>query len=131
MLTTGDSPRKTVLVVDDSVEVIEAVRTALGASGFDVLRASDPFEGVRLAAMHAPDAIVMDLEMPGMDGIEAMRHLKRMERTRDIPVIAFTGQPVASADRLRRRGFDRIVTKADGLENLENQLEDMLQRCAA
>ena len=125
------SPRKTVLVVDDSVELVDAVRTALRARGFAVLRATSPFIGVRLAATHVPDAIVMDLDMPGMDGIEAMRHLKRMERTRDIPVIAFTGQPVASADRLRRRGFDRIVTKADGLENLENQLEDMLQRCAA
>ena len=126
-----DSQRKTVLVVDDSVEMIEAVRTALGARGFAVLRASDPFEGVRMAATHVPDAIVMDLDMPGMDGIEAVRHLKRIDRTRDIPVIAFTGQPVASAERLRRRGFDRIVTKADGLEHLENEVEGVLQSRAA
>jgi CheY-like chemotaxis protein len=125
------SLRKTVLVVDDSVELIDAVRTALGARRFVVLLASNPFAGVRLAATHVPDAIVMDLDMPGMDGIEATRHLKRMEQTRDIPVIAFTGKPIGSADRLRGHGFERIVSKADGLENLENEIEDVLQTRAA
>jgi two-component system cell cycle response regulator DivK len=122
---------KTVLVVDDSVEMSDAVGLSLGSMGFTVLSANDPFAGVRMAVEHAPDAIVMDLDMPGMDGLEVMRHLKRIEQTRDIPVIAFTGQPVGFPDRLRRRGFDRIVTKADGLENLENEIEDVLQSCAA
>jgi len=131
--SAGDTatPRRTVLVVDDSIELVDAVRAALGSRGFTVLRTSNPFEGIRLAATHAPDAIVMDLDMPGMDGMEAMRHLKRMDQTRDIPVIAFTGQPIGSAERLRRRGFKRIVTKSDGLENLENEIEDVLQRRAA
>jgi CheY-like chemotaxis protein len=120
------NPRKTVLVVDDSDELIDAVRIALGARGFAVLLANNAFAGVRLALTHAPDAIVMDLDMPGMDGIEATRHLKRMEQTRDIPVIAFTGQPIGSADQLRERGFERIVSKAGGLENLENEIEDVL-----
>jgi CheY-like chemotaxis protein len=122
---------KTVLVVDDSVELIDAVRTALGARGFAVVPASDPFTGLRLAATHTPDAIVMDLDMPGMDGIEAMRHLKRMEQTRDIPVIAFTGQPIASVDRFKGCGFERIVPKADGLESLGNEIEDVLHTRAA
>jgi CheY-like chemotaxis protein len=127
---TGN-PRKTVLVVDDSVELIDAVRTALRARGFAVLRATNPFTGVRLAATHAPDAIVMDLDMPGMDGIEAMRHLKRMKQTRDIPVIAFTGQPIGTDGRLWGCGFERIVPKADGLENLEHEIENVLQESAA
>jgi two-component system cell cycle response regulator DivK len=125
------NPCKTVLVVDDSDELIDAVRIALGARGFAVLRANNAFAGVRLAVTHAPDAIVMDLDMPGMDGIEATRHLKRMEQTRDIPVIAFTGQSIGSPDRLRERGFERIVFKAAGLEHLENEIEDVLQKCAA
>ena len=131
--SAGDTatPQKTVLVVDDSVELIDVVRAALGAMGFTVLLASNSFEGVRLAVTHTPDAIVMDLDMPGMDGVEALRYLKRMERTRDIPVLAFTGQSIGSEDRLRRRGFERIVPKADGIENLENEIDDVLQRSAA
>jgi CheY-like chemotaxis protein len=125
------SPRKTVLVVDDSIELIDAVRTALSARGFVVLRATSPFIGVRLAATHVPDAIVMDLDMPGMDGIEAMRHLKRLKQTRDIPVIAFTGQPIGTDGRLWGCGFERIVPKADGLENLEHEIETVLQESAA
>ena len=125
------SPRKTVLVVDDSVEMSDAVEMALESRGFSVLCANDPFTGVRMAAAHAPDAIVMDLEMPGMDGLEAMRHLQRIERTRGIPVIAFTGKPIGFPDRLRRRGFNRIVTKQDGIENLENQVEAVLHSRAA
>jgi CheY-like chemotaxis protein len=115
--------RKVVLVVDDSVELLDAVR-ALLEPNFDVLQASDPFVGVRLAATCEPDAIVMDLEMPGMDGVEATRFLKRLEQTRDIPVIAFTGHEPKSA--ARRRGFERIVTKSGSLEELETQIEDVL-----
>jgi CheY-like chemotaxis protein len=115
--------RKVVLVVDDSVELLDAVRVMLEPN-FDVLQASDPFAGVRLAAIHTPDAIVMDLNMPGMDGLEALRHLKRIEQTRDIPVIAFTGQSLTPA--ARRRGFERIVSKSGNLEDLEIEIEDVL-----
>jgi CheY-like chemotaxis protein len=124
---TGDreeNRRKVVLVVDDSVELLNAVRLMLEPH-FDVLQASDAFEGVRLAAAHEPDAIVMDLDMPGMDGVEAMRYLKRIEQTRDIPVIAFTGHSPTSA--ARRRGFERILTKSGGLEQLETEIEDVLR----
>jgi len=118
-----ENRRKVVLVVDDSVELLDAVRLMLEPR-FDVLQASDAFAGVRLAATHEPDAIVMDLDMPGMDGVEAMRYLKRIDQTRDIPVIAFTGHALTTA--ARRRGFERIVTKSGNLEALEIEIEDVL-----
>ena len=128
MATTGTidhmaSRRKVVLVVDDSVELLDAVRLMLEPH-FDVLQATDAFAGLRIAATREPDAIVMDLNMPGMDGVEAMRYLKRIEQTRDIPVIAFTGQPPSSA--ARRRGFERIVLKSGNLEDLETEIEHVL-----
>jgi CheY-like chemotaxis protein len=110
-------------MVDDSVELLDAMRTMFEPH-FDVLQASDPFAGIRLAATREPDAIVMDLDMPGMDGVEAMRHLKRLEQTRDIPVIAFTGHVPTSAARCR--GFERIVTKGDNLDQLQTEIEDVL-----
>ncbi|MCA1651216.1 MAG: response regulator [Acidobacteria bacterium] len=128
---TEESQQKTVLVVDDSAEILTAVRLSLEANGFRVLQANDPFTGVRLAASREPDAIVMDLDMPGMDGVETVKYLKRIERTRGIPVIAFTGQLHALAGRLTERGFERVVDKADGLENLESEIEEVIEHCAA
>ena len=116
---------KTVLVVDDSVELLTAVQLSLESNGFRVLQASNPFAGVRLAASHEPDAIVMDLDMPGMDGVEATRYLKRIDQTRAIPVIAFTSR-VPLTERLEARGFTRIIGKCSGLEHLETEIEDVL-----
>jgi twitching motility two-component system response regulator PilH len=117
---------RTVLVVDDSTELLTAVQLSLESNGFRVLQASNPFAGVRLAANHEPDAIVMDLDMPGMDGVEATRHLKRIHQTRSIPVIAFTSR-VPLTERLEARGFSRIIGKSSGLEHLESELEDVLR----
>jgi len=130
-MTAWENHQKTVLVVDDSVEILTAVRLSLEPKGFRVLEANDPFTGVRLAASREPDAIVMDLDMPGMDGIETVKYLKRIEKTRSIPVIAFTGQVHALAGHLTERGFERVVDKSSGLESLESEIEDVLVHSAA
>ena len=114
------------LIVDDSIELLEAVRAALEPKGFEVGRASNPFTGVRIAAADPPDAIVMDLDMPGMDGIEAMLHLRRIDETRLVPVIAFTGQALDSITFPATRPFTRIVSKSWGLEALEREIEAVL-----
>ena len=114
------------LIVDDSLELMEAVRAALEPRGFEVGRASNAFSGVRIAAAHPPDAIVMDLDMPGMDGIEAMLHLGRIEETRRVPVIAFTGQARDAINYPAMRSFTRVVSKASGIEALEREIEAVL-----
>jgi CheY-like chemotaxis protein len=114
------------LIVDDSLELLEAVRAMLEPRGFEVEWASNPFSGVRLAAADPPDAIVMDLDMPGMDGVEALLHLKRIEETRHVPVIAFTGQALDSITVPASRPFTRIVSKSSGLEELEREIEAVL-----
>jgi CheY-like chemotaxis protein len=121
--------RKSVLIVDDCAEVIELVRHALEPRGLEVLQATNPFAAVREATAHPPDVIVLDLNMPGMDGLEVMRHLKRIPETRDIPVIAFTGEQLTQMDYARGRGFDRIVFKEAGLEALENEIAGMIAMC--
>ena len=114
------------LIVDDSIELLDAVRAVLEPKGFEVMRASNPFTGVRIAAAHPPDAIVMDLDMPGMDGVEALLHLKRIAETRHVPVIAFTGQALDSIAVPATRPFTRIVSKSSGLEELEREIEAVL-----
>jgi CheY-like chemotaxis protein len=114
------------LIVDDSIELMEAVRAALEPRGFEVGRASNAFAGVRIAAADPPDAIVMDLDMPEMDGFEALLHLKRIAETRHVPVIAFTGRALDSMTFPVAHPFTRIVSKASGLEALEREIEAVL-----
>jgi CheY-like chemotaxis protein len=114
------------LIVDDSIELVEAAGAAMEARGFEVNRASNAFAGVRIAATDPPDAIVMDLDMPGMDGIEAALYLKRIDQTRDIPVIAFTGQSLESIAAPATRSFSRIISKASGFDVLEREIDALL-----
>ena len=121
-----DVPRKSVLIVDDCAELLQFVRMSLEPRGYDVLQATNPFAAVREATAHTPSVIVLDLNMPDMDGIEVLRHLRRIPETRDIPVIAFTGEALTDHDYARGRGFDRIVLKASGLDALETQIDALL-----
>ncbi len=83
---------ETVLIVEDSPVQGEALRQLLEEHGFRVLWARNGQEGVTLAQIHLPDFVVMDLEMPEMNGFEACRHLKANFTTRDIPVIMLTAK---------------------------------------
>ena len=122
----ADAPRKSVLIVDDCAELIQFVRTSLEPRGFEVLQATNPFAAVREATAHTPSVIVLDLNMPGMDGLEVLRHLRRIPETKDIPVIAFTGEELTDLDYARGRSFDRIVLKQAGLDALESEIDALL-----
>jgi CheY-like chemotaxis protein len=107
-----------VLVIDDAVEIRELVGHMLRDAGFRVAAAPDGFQGFKMAAEVPPDVILMDFDLPGMDGIEATSHLRRHTTTKNIPIIAFTGLSlVPDAARLQARGFCDLVSKAsDGAE---------------
>lgn len=81
---------KTVLVVEDSPVQALALQHLLEAQGFRVLLAADGAAGVTMARVHLPDLIVMDIEMPEMNGIEACQQLKADFITQEIPVIMLT-----------------------------------------
>lgn len=82
--------RKTVLVIEDSPVQSAALARLLGQLGLQVLEAPNGRIGVMMAQQHAPDAIVLDIEMPEMDGFEACRQLKENAQTAEIPVVMFT-----------------------------------------
>jgi CheY-like chemotaxis protein len=86
-----------ILIVDDEEDVraIATLGLQMGA-GWTVLTASSGAEGIELAALHHPDAILLDLMMPNMDGRVTLRHLKQQQRTRSIPVILMTAKVQAS-----------------------------------
>ncbi|MCH9002592.1 MAG: response regulator [Planctomycetes bacterium] len=81
-----------VLIIEDEAELRFVVNAHLRAAGFDVLEAGDAATGLALAAAKCPDLVIMDIGLPGMDGIEATKALRRDCRTRDIPIIMLTGR---------------------------------------
>ncbi len=112
-LVDSDFPRKPkVLVVDDDWLNRDVVVTYFSHMGADVSSAPDGFKGLELAAADPPDLVIMDMQMPRMDGIEACKYLKSNEATRFTPVIIVTAME-SDEERIRAldAGADDFITK--------------------
>jgi CheY-like chemotaxis protein len=102
----------TILIVDDYPDALDVWDLYLRASGFEVLRAEDGETALRCACDNLPDLVVMDLELPGLSGLEVARALKARDDTKAIPLIASTGHSLpAKLDEAKRSGFDLILIK--------------------
>lgn len=88
----ADETNSVVLIIEDEPELRFVLNAHLRAANFDVLEAGDAATGIALAAAKGPDLILMDIGLPGMDGIEATKALRRDHRTADIPIIMLTGR---------------------------------------
>jgi DNA-binding response OmpR family regulator len=101
-----------ILVVDDEPDVLLLCRVNLQHAGHHVLEASDGEQGLALAKAEVPDAIVLDLMLPVMDGYDVLGHLLADERTRDIPVLVLTAK-AQREDRVRcwEQGASEYMTK--------------------
>jgi CheY-like chemotaxis protein len=114
-----------VLIVDDVQDNRTVYVLFLKFSGFRVAEAGDGVEALRQAETLQPDAIVMDLSLPVMDGWEATRRLRRDPRTKRIPVIVLTGHALPEhAQAAREAGCDLVITKPC----LPDQLLDAIRR---
>jgi two-component system phosphate regulon response regulator PhoB len=121
----------TVLVIDDEKDLIELVRYNLDKEGFDVVAAGDGPSGLEIATRHKPNLVVLDLMMPGMDGLEVCRRMRGDERTRRIPVIMLTAK-AAEADRIvgLELGADDYITKPFSPRELVARVKAVLRRTA-
>lgn len=101
-----------ILVVDDEAINLKLALTVLRNAGYEVLGAAGGAEGVEAARAHAPDLVLMDVQMPGMDGIAALRLLRADPRTAALKVAAFTGLAMeGDHERLSKEGFDGYLEK--------------------
>ena len=101
-----------VLLVDDSAEMRQIYALYLAGAGCETEQASQGFEAFDKALKYHPDAIVMDLRMPKLDGWEAVRLLKNRSQTRNTPIIALTGDSDLEHLKLARNaGCDRVLLK--------------------
>lgn len=120
----GNPPR--VLIVDDFDDSREMMAEFLRISGFSVLEASDGKEALDRATSDLPDAVVMDLTLPVMDGWEATRRLKADARTSHIPVIALTGHSSSHGEEALTAGCVALLTKPCMPDVLEAKLREVL-----
>jgi two-component system, cell cycle response regulator DivK len=103
---------KTILVVEDTEDNRRILRDLLGAAGYNTIEAYDGAEGVAKAGEHKPDLILMDIQMPVMDGYEATRRIKADPALKAIPVIAVTSYALSGdEEKARTAGCDGYVAK--------------------
>ena len=106
------SDMATVLVVEDNPANMTLATFLLKSAGYAVLSATDAEAGLTLARREQPDLVLMDIQLPGMDGLEACAILKKSEATRDIPVIALTALAMkGDEERIRAAGCDGYIAK--------------------
>ena len=116
-----------VLIVDDNATNLKLVRVLLTAEGFDVQVASDAEEALKILDCFVPQIILMDVQLPGMDGLELTRLLKADPRRRDIIIIALTAYAMKGDDeRARAAGADGYLSKPVNTRTLPSEIESYL-----
>ena len=101
-----------VLVVEDNEKNMKLFRDVLQATGYRTLEATTGEEALELSAEHAPDLVLMDAQLPGIDGFETLRRLRADERTAGTRVVALTAQAMAGdRERFLEAGFDGYISK--------------------
>jgi CheY-like chemotaxis protein len=110
---------KSVLIVDDNTQNLKLARLVLASEGFDVLTAANAEEALRLLQTVTPRLILMDVQLPGIDGLELTRRLKANPATRAIRVIALTAYAMKGDDeKAFAAGCDGYITKPIDIERL-------------
>jgi len=118
---------QTILVVDDSAMICHVVGKILGDLGYNVLTAKNGQEGCELAQKHDPRLIIMDVEMPVMDGIQATALIKSEPKTNHIPVLIFTSLG-GEKDLMRAReaGCQGFLNKPISRDAIQTEIERLL-----
>jgi two-component system cell cycle response regulator DivK len=103
---------KRILVIEDTEDNRRILRDLLTNAGFDVIEAVDGEKGVAAAAEHRPDLILMDIQLPVIDGYEATRRIKSDAKTSHIPIIAVTSYALSGDEaKTRSAGCDGYIAK--------------------
>ena len=117
-----------ILVVEDNDKNRKLVRDVLTFKGYEIIEAETGEEGVRLAQERHPSLVLMDIRLPGIDGIEALRQLRAEAATREIPIMAMTAS-VMTADRqkITDAGFDAFQSKPLKVSGFVAAVERLLE----
>jgi CheY-like chemotaxis protein len=114
--------RRRILIVEDADELRRVFRDALALEGFDVQEARSGYEALRYLDSVRPDLIILDLRLPGLDGIAVRDELAAGAHTREIPVIVVTG----STENLEPLDLDRVLRKPVAPDELIRAVRECL-----
>lgn len=123
--------KKKILVIDDEKDFVEMFTMRLRASGFDVSAAVDGKAGLEKARRERPDLIIADIVLPGMDGIELCRTVKREAMFASVPVILLSGKDQRTTDGLKNLSIaDAYFEKPAEDEALMSKIKELLKKAA-
>jgi CheY-like chemotaxis protein len=129
MATPSTGSRRTILIIDDQPFFINMQQAMLKQQGYQVLSSTSGPEGLKLAKKHKPDLILLDIEMPGMDGFAVCDQLKQDQELREIPVIILTGtQNPKLNEKAFKVGAVVTVLKSVAGERLTNMIRILLEK---
>jgi CheY-like chemotaxis protein len=118
--------RRKVLIAEDYADMRAMTRIMVEAIGFDVIEASDGAEAIEQAKENMPDAVLMDIAMPILNGITAATMIHQLEGLEDVPIIALTAYGKEYVGNAGLYGFDAVIQKPIGIEDLKRVLEKQL-----
>jgi len=118
----------TILIVEDNDKNMKLARDVLKAKGYATLEAVTGEEGVKLAKEMLPDLVLMDIQLPGINGIEAFRQIRADAKTARIPVVALTAS-VTPTDRseINAAGFDAFIGKPISLKEFVETVKRLIE----
>ena len=119
----------TILIVEDNEKNMKLVRDILQHKGHTTLEATTGEEGVRLALERRPDLVLMDIQLPGIDGVEALRRIRADSRLDAVPVIAISASVMPDDQRhIVASGFEAFLTKPISLKPFLATVERFLKQ---
>jgi len=116
-----------ILIVEDNEKNRKLVRDVLQVKGYTTIESETAEEGIKLALAKSPALILMDIQLPGIDGITALKQLRAEPKTKSIPVIAITASAMThNRKTMLAEGFDGYQTKPLGLKEFLGEIERVL-----
>jgi two-component system cell cycle response regulator DivK len=116
-----------ILIIEDNEKNRKLVRDVLQVKGYATIESETAEEGLKLALETSPALILMDIQLPGMDGITALKHLRADPKTKDIPVIAITASAMThNRQTMLAEGFDGYQTKPISLKDFLDEVRRVL-----
>jgi len=116
-----------ILIVEDNEKNRKLVRDVLNVKGYKTIESETAEEGLKLASEKSPSLILMDIQLPGMDGITALKHLKTDPETKSIPVIAITASAMTyNRVTMLAEGFDGYQTKPISVKDFLEEVRRVL-----
>ena len=118
-----------ILLVEDNDKNMKLARDLLQYHGFTIIEATNAEDGIVLAREKKPKLVLMDIQLPGMDGVSALEHLRKDASTATIPIVAMTASVMKEdRERFEKAGFDGFITKPIDVRAFPQQVRDAVAR---